>query len=160
MASTHVLDRWLYRGRRAHWLARRINGATARLAAAGRGPSQLYMLEVSGRRSGKVIRFPVVVAEYDDERYLVSMLGDDTNWVRNVRAADGRALLVRGRREAVRLVEVDSGQRGAILRRYLACSPGAQSHIAISPTAPVEDFDRLAPHYPIFRVSTLADLPA
>jgi hypothetical protein len=49
-------------GHRAHWLARRINGMTARLAAAGRGPSQLYTLEVRGRRSGKIIRFPVVVA--------------------------------------------------------------------------------------------------
>jgi hypothetical protein len=61
MARTHVLDRWPYRGRRAHWLARRINGATAQVAAAGRGPSQLYMLEVRGRRPGNVIRFPVVV---------------------------------------------------------------------------------------------------
>lgn len=68
MARTHVFDRWLYRGRRAHWLARRINAATARLAAAGRGPSQLYMLEVRGRRSGRLIRFPVVVAEYEGER--------------------------------------------------------------------------------------------
>ena len=85
------------------------------------------------------------------------MLGDDTNWVRNVRAADGRAFLARGRREAVRLEEVDGGERGAILRRYLACSPGAQSHIDIT-TAPVGDFEQLAPS-PIFRVSALAKLP-
>ncbi len=126
MARTHMLDRWLYRGRRAHWLARRINGATARVAAAGRGPAQLYTIEVRGRRSGKVIRFPLVVAEYEGERYLVSMLGE-TNWVRNVRAADGRAFLSRGRREAVRLDEVYSGERGAILRCDLACSPGRAS---------------------------------
>jgi deazaflavin-dependent oxidoreductase (nitroreductase family) len=160
MARTHVLDQWLYRGRRAHWLARRINGATARIAAAGRGPSQLYMLEVRGRRSGKVIRFPVVVADYEGERYLVSMLGHDTNWVRNVRAAAGLAFLARGRREAVRLEEVDNDERGAILRRYLACSPGAQAHIDISPSAPVADFDEIAPRYPIFRVSVRAEVPA
>lgn len=160
MARTHALDRWLYRGRRAHWLARRINSATARVAAAGHGPSQLYMLEVRGRRSGNVIRFPVVVAEYDGERYLVSMLGDDTNWVRNVRAADGRVCLARGRREAVRLDEVGGDDRGEILRRYLACSPGAQAHMDISPNAPVEDFGRLAPQYPIFRVNALADVHA
>lgn len=160
MSRTHALDRWLYRGRRAHWLARRINSATARLAASGRGPAQLYTLEVRGRRSGKLIRFPVVVAEYEGERYLVSMLGSDTNWVRNVRAADGRALLVRGRREAVRLVEIDSGDRGAILRRYLACSPGAQSHIDISPAAPVEEFDPAATQHAVFRVTVLADVPS
>lgn len=152
MARTHVLDRWLYRGGHANWLARRINGATARLAAAAHGPSQLYVLEVRGRRSGKTIRFPVVIADYAGERYLVSMLGDKTNWVRNVRAADGRVVLARGHREAVRLDEVDGNDRGAILRRYLACSPGGRSHIDIAPTAPVEEFDNLAPHYPIFRV--------
>lgn len=160
MARTHVLDRWLYRGRRAHWVARRINGVTARIAAAGRGPSQLFMLEVRGRRSGKAIRFPVVIAEYEGERYLVSMLGEDTNWVRNVRAADGRAFLARDGRQEVRLDEVDSGERGAILRRYLAFAPGAQSHIDISPTAPIEDFNQLAPRYPIFRVSAVAEVRA
>lgn len=160
MARTHVLDRWLYRGRRAHWLARRINGATARVAAAEHGPSQLYMLEVRGRRSGKMIRFPLVAAECDGARYLVSMLGDNTNWVRNLRAANGRAILTRGRREAVQLDEVDSGERGEILRRYLACSPGAQSHIDISLTASAEDFRQLASHYPIFRVTVVPELPA
>ena len=48
MARTHALDRWLYSGGHANWLARRINAATARLAASGPGPSQLYMLEVRG----------------------------------------------------------------------------------------------------------------
>ena len=43
------------------------------------------MLEVPGRRTGKTISFPVVVADYQGGRYLVSMLGDGTNWVRNVR---------------------------------------------------------------------------
>jgi len=152
MARTHVLDRWLYRGGHANRLARLINDTTARLAAAGHGPSQLYVLEVRGRRSGETIRFPVVIADYAGERYLVSMLGDKTNWVRNVRAADGRVVLARGHREAVRLDDVEGSDRGAILRRYLACSPGARSHIDIAPTAPVEEFDNLAPHYPIFRV--------
>ena len=78
MARTHALDRWLYSGGHANWLARRINAATARLAASGPGPSQLYLLEVHGRRSHNTIRFPVVVADFEGERYVVSMLGDDT----------------------------------------------------------------------------------
>ena len=41
MARTHALDRWLYSGGHAIWLARRINAATARLAASGPGPAQL-----------------------------------------------------------------------------------------------------------------------
>jgi deazaflavin-dependent oxidoreductase (nitroreductase family) len=149
---THVLDRWLYRGRRPNRLARLINGALARLAAAGVGPGQLVMLQVAGRRTGKTISFPVVVADYQGERYLVSMLGGETNWVRNVHAAHGRALLRRGHREVVRLDEVDPGQRAAILRRYLERSPGARSHIPVGPGAPVAEFDRIAAQYPVFHV--------
>jgi deazaflavin-dependent oxidoreductase (nitroreductase family) len=150
---THALNRWLYRGRRPNRLARLINGATARLAAAGIGPAQLVMLEVAGRRTGKAISFPVVVADYQGERYLVSMLGDETNWVRNVRAANGRAVLRRGRREVIQLEEVDPGGRGAVLRRYLDCSPGARSHIPIGRAAPLEEFERIAAQYPVFHVT-------
>jgi deazaflavin-dependent oxidoreductase (nitroreductase family) len=56
------------------------------------------MVEVTGRRSGRTISFPVVIVDYDDGRYLVSMLGEDTNWVRNVRAAGGHAVLRHGDR--------------------------------------------------------------
>ena len=40
------------------------------------------------------------------ERCLVSMLGDDVDWLRNVRAAGGNARLRLGRGEEVRLDEV------------------------------------------------------
>jgi hypothetical protein len=35
-------------------------------------------LEVPGRRTGRLVSFPVVVADYQGGRYLVSMLGTDT----------------------------------------------------------------------------------
>jgi hypothetical protein len=54
------------------------------------------------------------------------MLGEDANWVRNVRAAGGRAALRHGHREAVRLEEVPADLRPAILRRYLAAAPGTR----------------------------------
>ncbi|HXZ77351.1 MAG TPA: hypothetical protein VEH31_41660, partial [Streptosporangiaceae bacterium] len=57
--------------------------------------------EPTGRRSGKTISFPAVIADYDNGRYLVSMLGEDTNWVRNVRASGGHAVLRHGDREPV-----------------------------------------------------------
>jgi deazaflavin-dependent oxidoreductase (nitroreductase family) len=155
MDRTHAFDRWLYRGKRPNWLARLLNGAWARLAAAGIGPAQQVMLEVAGRRTGKTVSFPVVVADYQGERYLVSMLGEGTNWVRNVRAAGGRAVLRHGHREVIRLDEVDPGQRAAILRRYLECAPGARSHIPVDRGAPLQEFERIAAQYPVFRVTVL-----
>ncbi len=153
MDLTHALDRWLYRGRRPNRVARLLNGAWARLAAAGVGPALLVMLEVAGRRTGKTISFPVVVADDQGERYLVSRLGAGTNWVRNVRAANGRAVLRRGHREVIHLEEVDPGQRAPILRRYLECAPGARSHVPVGRGAPLEEFERIAAQYPVFRVA-------
>ena len=159
MEITHALDRWLYRGKRPNWLARLVNGAWARLAAAGIGPAQQVMLEVAGRRTGKTISFPVVVADYQGERYLVSMLGEGTNWVRNVRAANGRAVLRHGHREVIRLDEVDPGERAAIMRRYLECAPGARAHIPVDHGAPLPEFEPVAAQYPVFHVTVLAGTP-
>jgi len=94
-----------------------------------------------------------VVADYRGERYLVSMLGEGTNWVRNVRAAHGRAVLRRGHREVIRLDEVDPGQRAPILRRYLECAPGARTHIPVGRAAPLQEFERIAAQYPVFHVT-------
>jgi hypothetical protein len=122
--------RWLYRGGRPNFFARLQNRASAIAFAAGIWPKRVAALEVRGRRSGRVISFPVVIADYENERYLVSMLGEEANWVRNVRAAGGHAVLRHGRREAVRLEEVPAEARPPTLRRYLERAPGP------APTSP------------------------
>jgi hypothetical protein len=144
--------RSLYRGGRPSWFARLQNRVSAVAFAVGIWPARLAALEVRGRRSGRVISFPVVIADYGGERYLVSMLGERANWVRNVRAARGRAVLEHGRREEVCLEEVPIGERAPILRRYVAVAPGARPHILIDRTAPTEDFERIASAVPVFHI--------
>lgn len=109
-------------------------------------------MEVAGRRTGRTISFPAVIADYDNGRYLVSMLGEDTNWVRNVRASGGHAVLRHGEPEAVILQEVDVGRRAPVLRCYLQRAAGARAHIPVDPRAPVEAFEPIAAQYPVFRV--------
>ncbi len=94
----------------------------------------------------------MVLADYQGDRYLVAMLGEGTNWVSNVRAAGGEAVLRHGRREAVRLEEVDPGARAPILRRYLQVAPGGRPHIPVDRRAPLADFERIAARYPVFRI--------
>lgn len=149
----HASKRWLYRGGRPHLLARGFNRTWATIHSTGIWPSRLATLEVRGRRTGRIISFPVVIADHEGDQYLVSMLGENTNWVRNVRAADGRAVLRHGRREPVRLQEVDLALRAPIVRRYLACAPGARPHIPMDREAPLEEFERLAPDIPVFRIA-------
>jgi deazaflavin-dependent oxidoreductase (nitroreductase family) len=147
----------MYRSGRPNRVAALLNRVDRAIASAGLWPARLNTLEVRGRRSGRPTSFPVVVADYQGERYLVAMLGGSVNWVANVRAAGGQAVLRHGRREAVRLEEVDAGARGPILRRYLEVAPGARSHIPVDRRASVAEFERIASQYPVFRVR--ADSP-
>lgn len=149
--------RWLYRQQHASGLARILNAAQARLAAAGAGPKWLVTVEVTGRRTGKTISFPAVVADYENGRYLVSMLGEDTSWVRNVRAAGGHAVLRHGGREPVTLHEVAADHRAPILRCYLQRATGARAHIPVDYRAPVEAFEPIAAQYPVFRITPASD---
>jgi hypothetical protein len=144
--------RWLYRGGRPNRFARLQNQGTAIAFAAGIAAKRAAALEIRGRRSGRVISFPVVIADFEGERYLVSMLGKNANWVRNLRAADGQAMLRHGGRESVHLDEVDPGVRAPILRRYLQVAPGARPHIPVDRRASLAEFGRIAPDYPVFRV--------
>jgi len=146
--------RWLYRDGRPNKFARIQNRTTALAFAAGILPKRAAALEVRGRRSDRTISFPVAIADLDGERYLVSMLGNDVNWVRNLKAAHGQAVLRHGRRENVRLAEVDPGLRAPILRSYLQVAPGARAHIPVDKRAPLSEFGRIAARYPVFRVST------
>ncbi|MGY6022599.1 nitroreductase/quinone reductase family protein [Streptomyces spinosirectus] len=148
----HRLDRWMYRRGRPNRLARVMNRQTVLAASAGLGPRRLVTLEVTGRRSGRRVSLPLVVADHEGERYLVAMLGRDVNWVRNVRAAGGRAVLRHGRSEAVRLEEVGVHDRAPVLRRYLALAPGARPHLRVDPNAPLADFERIAEQTPVFRI--------
>ena len=82
------------------------------------------------------------------------MLGANTNWVKNVRAAGGHAVLRHGMSESVRLVEVDASRRAPILKAYLQIAPGTRPHIAISKDAPIAEFEGIASNYPVFKVES------
>ena len=113
----------------------------------------LVTLEVVGRKSGKLIALPVVLARVDGERYLVSMLGTQAQWVLNVQAAHGKAYLRSGRRHEVHLEDVPVAQRASILLAYIKRAPGARPHmLPLTPQSPLADFERSAAEYPVFRI--------
>jgi deazaflavin-dependent oxidoreductase (nitroreductase family) len=146
--------RWLYRGQRPNWIARILNRAWATVASSGVASNYLVTLEVTGRKSGRTFSLPVVVAIVDGERYLVSMLGDNVQWVQNVRAAGGRAVLRSGGREDVQLDEVPADQRAPILRAYLQRAPGARPHVPVKKDAPLAEFQKVAAAFPVFRLAS------
>jgi deazaflavin-dependent oxidoreductase (nitroreductase family) len=146
--------RRLYAGGRPGGLARLLNRGQAALHSVGIWPKRLATLEVAGRRSGRRVALPVVIADFEGERYLVAMLGERASWVANVRAAGGRAVLRHGRREEVRLEEVAAADRAPILRRYLEVAPGARAHFPIDQRASLSEFEAIAQDHPVFRITS------
>jgi hypothetical protein len=148
-----AFQRWQYRGGRPGWSARFSNRLGAIALAAGVGPSYAATLDVRGRKTGHIISFPVVVADYQGERYLVAMLGQKTNWVGNLRADHHAVLLHRKKRETVSMIEDLTDSRPAILHRYLELAPGARPFFPIDRDAPLSDFEPIVDDYPVFRIA-------
>jgi deazaflavin-dependent oxidoreductase (nitroreductase family) len=84
------------------WLARVNRRVTNRLTGifAGRAPGFGIVIH-TGRRSGREYRTPVNAFRDGDDYLIALTYGAQADWVRNVLAAGGCALLTRGR--AVRL---------------------------------------------------------
>jgi polyisoprenoid-binding protein YceI len=144
--------RAMYRGGRAGPTARWLAHLWARVFGLGLFPGRWVTLEVPGRRTGRITRFPLGAADWHGERYLVSFLGERCNWVQNVRAAGGRATLRHRHAVPCQLAEVPVSERAPIIKRYLAQVPGGRPHIPVDRHAPVADFAAIAPRYPVFQV--------
>ena len=86
------------------WLA----GLLTRL---GLTPAEVVVIEVRGRRTGRLVRTTPVRAELEDRRYLIGR-GGEAQWLRNVRAAHGSVTVARGcRRRAAHLRELAPHER-------------------------------------------------
>ena len=138
-----------WRPTRLGWL---LNRAWACLSGLGLTPRVLLTLQVKGRHSGRLRTNVLVVARHDGQRYLVSMLGEASDWVRNVRAAGGEAFVKRGRLRQVRLTEVPVSERGPILKTYCQVATSGRHHFPVPHDAPVSAFDAVAESYPVFRI--------
>ncbi len=123
------------------------------LASLGLTPSRMITLEVKGRRSGATRSTVVNSVEYEGTRYLVSPRGE-AEWVRNVRAAGGEAVIRHRGRRRVGLEELSAEQRAPILQLYLRQNAlSTRQHFGIDPHAPLEEFERVAAKHPVFRIT-------
>lgn len=143
---------WLYRWQRPNWIAKILNRVSAVVASTGITSNYMETLEVIGRKSGRIVSLPVVVAIVDGQRYLVSMLGEKVQWVLNVRATGGKAVMHSGRRTTVQLENVPIDQRAPILKAYLKRAPGARPHMLVNKDAPLVEFEKIAADYPVFHI--------
>jgi hypothetical protein len=93
-AERSALMRLFYRNWCPTRLGRRGNRFSGWWSGIGLSPRFQAVLEVR-RKSGRTRSNPVVIATVAGKRYLVSMLGPGSDWVKNVEAAHGDAVSVR-----------------------------------------------------------------
>jgi len=128
------------------------NRFAAWLSGLGVTPPLLLTLQVKGRMSGRLHSNVLVPATYGGQTYLVSMLGDRSAWVQNVRAADGEAFIKRGAARPVQLTEIPTDERAPILKAYCEVATSGRHHFPVAHTAPVSEFETISAHYPVFRI--------
>jgi deazaflavin-dependent oxidoreductase (nitroreductase family) len=146
---------WLrlcYRDWRPTGFGRRVNRVQGWWCSLGLPPRLMATLEVRGRTSGRVRANPVVITKLDGERYLVSMLGTQSDWVKNLDAAHGDAVLRQGRRTRVHLALVPPGKRAPVLREYVRIAYSGRQHFPVPIGAPLAELDAIADRYPVYRI--------
>jgi deazaflavin-dependent oxidoreductase (nitroreductase family) len=112
------------------------------------------VLEVPGRKTGEPRRVPVNLLVYDGQQYLVSPRGHG-QWVRNVRANDGRLDLLLGRGRTHHVAhELADEDKLDVLRAYLARwkFEVGQFFDGVDASASDEELLAIAPNHPVFRL--------
>ena len=111
-------------------------------------------LAVKGRKSGEWRTVPVNLLTLDGTRYLVAPRGH-TQWVRNLRAANGEGKLRVGKRvEEFRATEIRDDEKPPILRAYLKRWKAEVGVFfgGVSAKSTDDELRRISPDHPVFRL--------
>ena len=137
-----------------------FNRAFGWLIGIGLGPKDYYMLDVRGRKSGRVYSTPVCIVQYGGVWYIVAPRGT-TQWVRNARTSGHVTLRAGSRRNEYALREIPSAERAPILKAYLArYRTYVQRYFKVPDGAPEVEFAAIAAEYPVFAMESRASKPA
>jgi deazaflavin-dependent oxidoreductase (nitroreductase family) len=129
-----------------------FNRAFGFLIGIGLGFSYNYLLQVRGRKSGKLYSTPIDLLELNGKRFLVAPRGR-TQWVRNAEAAGEVTLKKGGTRLRFRLRSLSDAEKPQILKAYLdTFRREVQSYFTVPAGSPVEAFASLTSSYPAFEL--------
>ncbi len=140
-------------------LERLFNKAFGLLVGLGLGLPHNYLLEVRGRKTGRLHCTPVNVLDLGGRQFLVAGRGR-TQWVRNLEAA-GEVTLKKGRNSQVfRVRVVRDAEKLEVLSAYLdRFRPTVQRYFSVRAGSPPSAFRTVADRYPVFEIHRSGDPP-
>ena len=127
------------------------------LVGLGLGLSHNYLLQVRGRKTGRMYSTPVNLLSVDGEKYLVAPRGE-AHWVRNARVS-GEVWLKKGfRREHYLVKELSAPERPALLKEYLErYRTTVQRYFTVPVGSDEKAFEGISERHPVFRLESERD---
>jgi hypothetical protein len=131
---------------------RMFNRVFGFLVGHGFGFKHNYLLQVRGRKSGKLYCTPVNLLERNGKRFLVAPRGL-AQWVRNAEAA-GEISLKRGSfLQRFRVISLADSAKPELLKAYLEkFKSEVQRYFPIAAGSDVSAFEGIAAEYPVFEL--------
>jgi deazaflavin-dependent oxidoreductase (nitroreductase family) len=122
------------------------------LVGIGLGFSYNYLLQVRGRKSGKIYSTPVDLLEMNGKKFLVAPRGR-TQWVRNAEAAGEVTLKKGSNRQRFRLRPIPDADKPEILKAYLdTFKREVQNYFPVAAGSPPQAFAAIVQSYPAFEL--------
>lgn len=122
------------------------------LVGLGLGFPHNYLLQVKGRKTGRIYSTPIDLLELEGKKYLVAPRGR-TQWVRNAEAA-GVVALKRGRmRRSYAIRPIADAEKPRILKSYLdRFRREVQRYFPVQAGSDEQAFAAIASGYPVFEL--------
>jgi len=122
------------------------------LVGRGFGFKHHYLLQVRGRKSGKLYSTPIDLLELNGKRFLVAPRGR-TQWVRNAEAADFVTLKRGSYQQSFRVLPINDHDKPPLLKAYLEkFKAEVQRYFPLAAGSDVEAFEGIAADYPVFEL--------
>jgi hypothetical protein len=139
-------------------LERVFNRAFAALVGLGVAPRDYYVLQVKGRKSGRVYGTPVSLVSLHGVRFLVAPRGR-TQWVRNAEASNEIVLKRGASRARFRLRALADADKPPVLLAYLErYGSVVQRYFPVPAGSPPRAFAGIADRYPVFELLSPGDV--
>jgi deazaflavin-dependent oxidoreductase (nitroreductase family) len=129
-----------------------FNRAFGFIVGLGLGFSHNYLLQVRGRKTGRIYSTPIDLLEIAEKKFLVAPRGR-TQWVRNAEAAGEVTLKKGSTRQIFRLRPIADAEKPEILKAYLdTFKREVQRYFPVVAGSPLQTFAGLAQSYPAFEL--------